>query len=150
LSLITFQRARRAYMAASDQVEFQVRQDLRLLRALNASFEISRQQLLSAAQQYDFARMTLLGPRDRRTANDTTTLNLLNALSALLAARNGLSASFINFEQQRVQLLLDLEELQLDQRGFPVNVHRPRNAPPELLPDLGGAVRLGAPAGLSP
>ncbi len=118
-SLIVYQRARRAYMLLSDQVEQQIRQDLRQLRRLRVSFEIARQQLLSAARQYENARLLLVGPRERRSANDTTTLNLLQALSTLLNARNALAASYINFEQQRIQLLLDLEALQLDQRGFP-------------------------------
>ena len=120
-SLISYQRAKRDYMALSDQIEFQIRQDLRQLRQLQVSFEISRQQLLSAARQFENARITLLGPRDRRSANDTTTLNLLQALNALLNARNALAANYINYEQQRVQLLLDLEALQLDQRGFPTH-----------------------------
>jgi outer membrane protein TolC len=126
-SLITYQRAKRAYVDLSDNVEFQVRRDLRQLNRLRIGFEIARQQLLSAARQYENARLILLGPRNQRTANDTTTLNLLQALSSLLAARNALVASYINFEQQRVQLLLDLEYLQLDHEGFPINAS-PRSA----------------------
>ncbi|MCI0381056.1 MAG: TolC family protein [Gemmataceae bacterium] len=118
-SLITYQQARRAYMELSDQVEFQIRQDLRQLRRLRLGFEISRQQLLSAARQFESARLILVGPREKRNANDTTTLNLLQALKTFLDARNAFVASYINFEQQRIQLLLDLETLQLDQRGFP-------------------------------
>ena len=120
-SLIAFQRAKRSYIALSDQVERQVRSDLRQLRLLEQSFEISRQQLLSAARQLDNARIILLGPRNRRSENDTTTLNLLQALSSLLQARNALADTYITYQQQRVQLFLDLEVLQLDQRGFPTN-----------------------------
>lgn len=120
-SLITYQRAKRAYVALSDQIEFQVRVDLRELDRTRSSFAIARQQVLAAARQYENARLNLIGPRDRRAANDTTTLNLLQALSNLLAARNALAANFVSFEQRRLQLLLDLEELQLDDRGFPLN-----------------------------
>ncbi|OWK36049.1 hypothetical protein FRUB_08612 [Fimbriiglobus ruber] len=134
-SLITYQRAKRSYMALSDQIEQQIRQDLRVLARLRLGFEISRQQLLSAARQYENARLTLLGPRDRRTANDTTTLNLLQALTNVLAARNALATSYINYEQQRIQLLLDLEELQLDQQGLPTNAApRPADAAPAGAP----------------
>jgi hypothetical protein len=126
VSLIAFQRARREYMALSDLIELQVRRDLRLLNQLRVSFEISRQQLLSAARQFESARIVLLGPRgDQRSGNDSTTLNLLQALSSLLAARNALAANYINYEQQRVQLLLDLEALQLDPRGFPLHESLP-------------------------
>jgi outer membrane protein TolC len=113
-SLIAYQRARRAYMELSDQIELQVRQDLRQLNRLRLGFEISRQQLLSAARQFESARITLLKGGEKRGANDATTLNLLQALQSLLSARNDLAASYINFEQQRVQLLLDLELLYLD------------------------------------
>lgn len=141
-SLIAFQRARRDYMALSDQIEFEIRSDLRQLGLLRESFEISRAQLLSAARQFESARIILLGPRDRRSANDTTTLNLLQALTALVQARNALAQNYINFEQQRVQLLLDLEAIQLNPQGFPLHdtyeperLDSPRlNAPAEELP----------------
>ena len=120
-SLIALQRAKRAYMALSDEVEREIRDDLRQLRLQQQRFEISRQQLLSAARQLDNARIILLGPRNRRSENDTTTLNLLQALSSLLQARNALADTYITFQQQRIQLLLDLEALQLDQRGFPTD-----------------------------
>ena len=133
-SLIAYQRARRDFMALSDTIELQVRRDLRQLDQLRVQFEISRQQLLSAARQFENARIILLGPRSRRSANDTTTLNLLQALETLVAARNGLAQNYINYEQQRVQLLLDLEALQLDPRGFPLRdslqTQRPRRRPP--------------------
>jgi hypothetical protein len=154
-SLIAYQRARRNYMALSDQVEFQVRSDLRQLRLTKDSFEISRQTLLSAARQLEGVRITLLGPR-QRGQNDATTLNLLQALQQLLNARNSLAANYINYQQQRVQLLLDLEALQLDQRGFPS--HDPLRlsdplAPagadsPELLPP--GVPTPEPPAGAAP
>ncbi|MBI3409809.1 MAG: TolC family protein [Planctomycetes bacterium] len=137
-SLIFYQVARRAYMGLSDQIEFDIRQDLRQLARLRTSFEISRMQLLSAANQAENSRLKLVGPRDRRTANDTTTLDLLNALSNLLAARNALTANYINFEQQRIQLLLDLESLQLDARGFPDAARTRMPAVPTDLPDPSG------------
>lgn len=137
-SLIFYQVARRAYMGLSDQIEFDIRQDLRQLARLRTSFEISRMQLLSAANQAENSRLKLVGPRDRRAANDTTTLDLLNALSNLLAARNALAANYINFEQQRIQLLLDLESLQLDERGFPDAARTRLPAGPADLPTPSG------------
>jgi outer membrane protein TolC len=145
-SQIVFQRARRDYMALSDQIELEIRRDLRQLVQLRASFEISRQQLLSAARQFESARIILLGPRDQRSANDTTTLNLLQALTALVEARNALAQNYINYEQQRVQLLLDLEAIQLDPQGFPLHeTYESERAGPaaELLPRT--APELGLP-----
>jgi outer membrane protein TolC len=157
VSLINYQRARRAYMALSDQIEFQVRNDLRTLNLTRLSFEISRQQLLSAARQFENARIILLGPRERRSANDTTTLNLLQALSALVNARNELAQNYINYEQQRVQLLLDLEALQLDPRGFPLSDSLRTTdragaahpvAPEEVAPPQPGAAAPGQPGAI--
>lgn len=137
-SLIIYQRARRDYMDLSDRVEFQIRQDLRQLHRLRVAFEISRQQLLSAARQFESERLKLVGPRDKRSASDTTTLNLLQALRGLLDSRNALAASYINYEQQRIQLLLDLEALQMDERGFPyasrLTPFSGRDTTPELPP----------------
>ncbi len=135
LSLITYQQAKRATVALSDQIEADVRRDLRQLRQLRASFGIARQQLLSAARQYENTRLSLVGPQDQQQrgggggGTDTATLQLQTALSNLLGARNALAAAYINFEQQRLQFLLDLEELQLDPRGFPINA-TPRYATP--------------------
>jgi outer membrane protein TolC len=122
-SLIALQRARRNYMALSDTIEQQIRRDLRQLNQLRVSFEISRQSLLVAARQVESARLALITP-DRNQNQDTlaTTNQLLTALGNLVNARNALAGNYINYQQQRVQLLLDLEELQLDPRGFPTDV----------------------------
>jgi hypothetical protein len=62
----------------------------------------------------------------QRGQGGDATLRTLQALSQLNVARNRLAATFIQYEQQRVQLLLNLESMQLDERGFPTNVTPPR------------------------
>jgi hypothetical protein len=119
-SLITYQQAKRSYMELSDQIESQVRQDVRQLNRLRVAFDTARQQVLAAARQVESVRLNLSGPAAQQSP--TATLDLLQGLSALLFAQNALAGNYINFEQQRVQLLLDLEALQLDYRGFPTNV----------------------------
>lgn len=145
-SLITYQRAKRNYVELSDQIEFAIRQDLRGLARQRAGFEVARQRLLSAARQFENERINLFRPRQQAGGSDATTLSLLQALSTLLDARNALAGSYFTYEQQRIQLLLDLEALQLDQRGFPTNVpartpDRPPvdgpPTPPERLPQPG-------------
>jgi outer membrane protein TolC len=147
MSLITYQQAKRATVALSDQIELQVRLDLRQLRQLRASFGIARQQLLSAARQYENTRLSLVGPQDQQQrgggGTDTATLQLQTALGNLLGARNALAAAYINFEQQRLQLLLDLEELQLDPRGFPTNAAPRRPEPARAGPGSGPGGRDG-------
>ena len=134
-SLIGYQRAKRGYVALADQIEFQVRNDLRQLERLRLSFEINRQQVLSAARQVENSRLDLLRPPDPRGRTDTTatTLSLLRAYDTLLAVRNALAANYINYEQQRIRLLLNLEALQMDERGFPTDVSRA--PPPSVRPD---------------
>src|SRR5262249_33720147 len=114
-SQIAYAQARRAYMALEDQIVRSIRPDLRQVNTYRLNFETARQSLISAAQGVEFARQDLLiqGPG----ADPTSTLNILNALNNLLTAKNGLIASWVNYETGRVQLLLDMEALQLDERG---------------------------------
>jgi hypothetical protein len=155
-SLIAYQRAKRAYVALSDQVEFDIRNDLRQLSLQRMSFEIARQSLLSSARQYENARLALIRPRQQGQDTESTTVLLQQALAALLQARNDLAASYINYQQLRIQLLLDSEVLQLDQRGFPTDVGRPLPAPsrgppaPELAPHPDPAPGPGAAPGTIP
>lgn len=139
-SLITYQRAKRAYVLLSDQIEQQIRRDLRQLRRLRVGFEIARQQLLSAARQVENTRLELVAPQEAGRGGgagaDTAALQLQTALNSLLQARNDLANQYVQFEQQRLQLLLDLEELQLDPRGFPTNA-APRAADPAGGPGVG-------------
>ena len=48
----------------------------------------------------------------------TGTLDTLGALSSLLTAKNTLIANWVSYETDRMQLLLDMEAIQLDERGI--------------------------------
>jgi hypothetical protein len=139
LSLIAYQRARRDYMELSDRIEAQIRSDLRSLRLQRFSFEIARQSLVAAARQLENEQLLLTAPNQPPGggAGDAT-LRKLRALDQLLAAREQLAGSFIRYEQQRVRLLLDLEELQLDERGVPVNVRPAASVAPGPVPAPSG------------
>src|SRR5262249_40063428 len=63
-SLINYQQARRDYMALSDRIELQVRRDLRQLSIQRLSFEIARQNLISAARQVEVTRIRVLTNKD--------------------------------------------------------------------------------------
>lgn len=124
-ALIAYQQARRDYMLQSDRVEQAVRRDLRLLELERVNFEIGRLTVVSAARQLEAARQRILLEKDTQ---GTSTLDILNALNSLLTARNALASGYINYEQLRVQLLLDLEALRLDSRGYPIDERRPDTA----------------------
>ena len=63
-------------------------------------------------------------PPDRQRAcgrfapDPAGTLDTLGALSSLLTAKNTLIAYWVNYETGRMQLLLDMEAIQLDERGI--------------------------------
>lgn len=138
-SLIAYQRARRNHMELSDTIELAIRQDLRQLALQKVSFEISRLRLVTAVRQLEAARLRIL---DAKSSTSTSTIDILNALQGLLSARNDFVENFVRYEQQRIQLFLDLEALRLDDRGFPrdLDLFQPGN---DRRPD-------GPPAGDAP
>lgn len=124
-SLINYQQARRAFMELEDRIKQQIRTDLRSLETARLNFEIARQTLVSASRQVEAAREQL--KVDPRIAETTGTINVINALDALLNAKTALISSWVNYQTLRAQLLLDLEALQLDDRGL-FRDDRPINA----------------------
>lgn len=115
-SIITYHRVRRSYLNRCDSVVQSLRRNLRQLQTDRLNFEIARQSLIAAARQLEATRIRLLIGGDLNPA--TGTLDTLGALSSLLAAKNTLIANWVNYETGRLQLLLDMELLQLDERGI--------------------------------
>lgn len=115
-SIIQYHRTRRAYLIRRDSVVQSLRRNLRQLEADRLNFEIARQSLIAAARQLEATRLRLLMGGDLNPA--TGTLDTLSALSSLLAAKNTLIANWVNYETGRTQLLLDMELIQLDERGI--------------------------------
>ena len=129
-SLISYEQARRTFMAAEDGIEQQIRQNVRNLNTNRINFEIARQSLVSAAQQVQSARADILQPN----ADPTSTINYLNALNSLLTAKNQLIGAWVSYEVGRYQLLLDMEALQLDDRGWYTDEHDDRTNQPATVP----------------
>ncbi len=115
-TLIQYHRQRRSYQNRADQVVQSLRRNLRQLETDRLNFEIARQSLIAAARQVEASRGRLLLGSDANPA--TGTLDTLSALSSLLQAKNTLIANWVNYETGRLQLLLDMEILQLDERGI--------------------------------
>ena len=97
--------------------------DLRQLEVERANFEIARLTVVSASRQLEALRQKILQERD--ASGTSSTLDILGALQSLLGARNALANGYITYEQLRVKLLLDLEALQLDSRGYPLDERQP-------------------------
>jgi outer membrane protein TolC len=124
-SQIAFEAARRQYIALQDGITSQIRRDLRALETARLSFEIARQSLISAARQVESAREELLF--QGKDADPTSTQNILNALNSVLSSKNSLIASWVSYETGRIQLLLDLEALQVNDRGLYTDGQQPQS-----------------------
>jgi outer membrane protein TolC len=138
-SLVNYQRARRAYMNLKDSIARSVRRDLRQLEADRLNFEIARQSLIAAARQVELARDQLLAPGP--AGDSSTTQDVLNALTSLLDAKNALIRVWVRYETGRLKLLLDLEAMQLDERGVYTNERDQRIR--EAEPGEASAIRIG-------
>ncbi|MFO0919700.1 MAG: TolC family protein [Planctomycetaceae bacterium] len=129
-SIIAYQRARRAYMLAEDQVKQDVRQEWRTLKLLQANFETSRQNLRFSAIQLDvtvenaslpssqaISALPTVGAGTRsQTANQG--LNILNALSTILNAQNILIQNWVQYETTRINFYRDIGIMEIDERGL--------------------------------
>ena len=147
---IQYQRARRAYMLARDTVVQQIRLDMRQLVLARRTFEINREQIITAARQLEEAEYALRTPLDTTTP---VTLNLLTALTGVLTARNALITTWVSYETARMSLYRDFDLMDIDANGMWTNENDPtainialRNAQsnpafnltiPARLPDLG-------------
>ncbi len=139
-SQIDYQRQRRTFMAAEDNIKFGIRQSWRELSVLRQNFETSRVQIRLAALQYDNAVESALDPSK---AGGNQGLNLLNALSTVLRAQNSLISNWVNYEQNRLNIYRDMGIMEIDENGIwkddfyqhragrirPTNEHR--QPPPE-------------------
>jgi hypothetical protein len=123
-SLIGYQRSRRNLMAFEDNIVTDARVDLRQLRLLKESYALQQRVVELAYAQVDNARGTLLAPPDPTSARGAAgeaaalTQQLLNAQQSLLRAQNALYQIWINYQNFRMNLYLDLELLPLDARGI--------------------------------
>jgi outer membrane protein TolC len=117
-SQITYQRARRNYMLVHDRVIFDIRLDMRNLGLAARQFEIARETLIIAARLVDEAEYTVRNPG---VETQSLALNLLNALNALLSARNSLISGWVSYETARMSLYRDLDIMLIDPRGVWTN-----------------------------
>ena len=118
LAQLAYQQQRRAYMAAEDDIVNSIRFNLRQLRTNRFNFQITRQQLITATRQVDEAQVNL---RQQRSTDSSATQDLLQALQTLRDAKISLISNWIDYETSRIALFVDLELLNLDERGVWIN-----------------------------
>ena len=73
-------------------------------------------------RQVELARVQLLAPG--QAGDSSTTSDVLNALGSLLDAKNELIGTWVAYETGRLQLLVDLEALEVDEHGMYVDGQR--------------------------
>lgn len=106
---ITYQRARRNYMAAEDAVKRSIRGSWRQLIVARQRLEIDRQTVRNAALQYDNVATDL---------SQNNNLSLLNALDAVLDAQNSLVSDWITYETNRLNIFRDMGIMNINQDGI--------------------------------
>jgi outer membrane protein TolC len=126
-SLIGYQRTRRILQRAEDQVMFDVRSELRLLRQQADLYAIQKRQLELSYMTVENALDTFLAPPapaaaggagvDTATRAASLTTQLINAQTQLYQAQTAMTTIWITYLNTRLQLYRDMELMQLDERG---------------------------------
>ncbi len=127
LTQINYERARRGYLTLEDQIRNTVRAEWRLMQTSSLNFETTRQNLRIAALQLDSAIETFNQPARAGvgaagggggTGGQNQGLNLINALQSVLQAQNSLIQFWTQYEQTRINIHLDMDIMQVDERGI--------------------------------
>jgi hypothetical protein len=126
-ALINYQRARRILQRAEDEVQYDVRQELILLRQQEEIYRIQTRQVELAYMVVENSLDTLRAPPAPVTAGqappDTATRaaaltnQLINAQTSLYNAQFGMTTIWITYLNTRLQLYRDMELMPLDYRG---------------------------------
>jgi hypothetical protein len=155
-SLISYQRQRRTLMAFEDNIANDIRSDIRQLRTLAELYKIQQRVVELGYSQVDNARETFFAPLAANQVLDAAasaalTQQLLNAQSNLLSAQNTLYSYWVNYQTARMSLYLDLELMQIDERGvWSDEQNYGTDTLPRPDPQRGPAERLPVPEPVGP
>jgi len=139
---IAYQRARRNYIAAEDQVKLDVRSELRDLKAQRELFEIQRRALRVAAMELEQALEAGERQADGEGEGRQQGLNIPRALENILDAQDELIEAWVEYETARMELFRDVGVMKIDANGlWPQAQQREDSAP---VPDSSGL--RGAPS----
>src|SRR5262249_6136042 len=126
-TLINFQRARCILQRAEDQVMFDVRGEMRLLRQQADLYLIQQRQVELSYMTVENALDTFLAPpapvpagqigADTAPRAASLTTQLLTATTQLYQAQTSMTSIWITYLNTRLQLYRDMELMQLDERG---------------------------------
>ena len=149
-ALVSYQRARRFLMAFEDNIANDVRSDVRELRTIAELYRLQQRVIELQYAQVDSATAVLFAPPAPGTSTDAgtaaaLTTQVLTAQSNLVTAQNTLYSAWIAYLTSRMNFYLDLELMQLDDRGVWIDelYSRTRST---TRPDAKSGERLPAPA----
>jgi hypothetical protein len=121
-ALIEFQQARRSYYLVGDNIAAGLRQTLRNLDLNTINFELRRANIHVAVDQVELNLLKLREPPRvgavESTFSPTTARDLVQALQAILTAQNDFISVWLDYEETRRALDLDLETMELDDQGM--------------------------------
>jgi hypothetical protein len=126
-SLINYERARRILQRAEDQVAFDTRNEIRLLRQQEENYRIQQRQVelgyltvenaLDTFQQPPAPLPAGAPPPDTATRAASLTNQLIQAQQSLYTAQFAMTTIWITYLNTRLQLYRDMELMPLDFRG---------------------------------
>lgn len=111
---VSYQRARRNYMTAKDQVKLDVRRNLRRAHMEATFFDVSRQALRAAVREYELAVERAEGSGE---GAEQQGLNIPRALRNILEAQDDMIETWADYESARMVLFRDLGVMQIDENG---------------------------------
>jgi hypothetical protein len=120
-ALIDYQRARRAYCAYEDRVSQSLRTTLASIRLNRLNFEVRRAALILAVAQVEITRLRITRPPkpgEATVLGATTASDLVNSLTSLLNAQDGILGVWIDYESQRMNLDLELGTFHFNDRSM--------------------------------
>jgi hypothetical protein len=124
-ALIAYQRQRRVLMSFEDNIANDVRADIREMRTLAELYRMQQRLVELSYSVWDNAKELVdqpPGAGGQGAAQDAgsaaaLTNQALQAQSNLLQAQNALYTIWVNYRISRMTLFLDLEQMQVDDRG---------------------------------
>ena len=118
-ALISYDQARRSYYTYVDNVKMQLRRTLREIHRNQLDLELKRESVRVAVIQVHQAQLKLSKPATSasRSVGDTSARDLVEALNTLLNSQNTFMTTWLEYQVQRMALLLQMGLFEIDERG---------------------------------
>ncbi len=118
-ALISYDQARRSYYSYVDNVNMQIRQTLRAIYHNQLDLELKRESVRVSIIQVHQAQLKLSKPATSasRSVGDTSARDLVEALNSLLSSQNNFMTTWLEYQVQRMAILLELGLFEIDENG---------------------------------